>query len=60
MKGKRILILGATGSLGTSLTSKYIKDNQILNISRNEEKQWNLRTLIKSENLRQVIGDVTY
>jgi UDP-N-acetylglucosamine 4,6-dehydratase len=60
MKGKRILILGATGSLGISLTSKYIKDNQIMNISRNEEKQWNLRTLIKSENLRQVIGDVTY
>jgi UDP-glucose 4-epimerase len=60
MKGKRILILGATGSLGISLTRKFIKDNQILNISRNEEKQWNLRTLIKSENLRQVIGDVTY
>ena len=60
MKGKRILIVGATGSLGISLTSKYIKDNQIMNISRNEEKQWNLRTLIKSENLRQVIGDIAY
>ena len=60
MQNKRILIVGASGSLGISLTTKFIKDNQIMNISRNEEKQWNLRTLIKSENLKQIIGDVTY
>jgi FlaA1/EpsC-like NDP-sugar epimerase len=60
MQNKRVLIVGASGSLGISLTSKFIKDNQVMNISRNEEKQWNLRTLIKSENLKQIIGDVTY
>jgi UDP-N-acetylglucosamine 4,6-dehydratase/5-epimerase len=59
MENKRILIVGATGSLGTSLVQKWLRSsNQILNISRDEEKQWRLKTNMASSNLHQVIGDI--
>jgi UDP-N-acetylglucosamine 4,6-dehydratase len=58
MENKRILIIGGTGSLGTTLVSKWIQNNEILNISRDEEKQWKLKTLVNSPNLTQVIGDI--
>ena len=60
MKNKRILIIGGTGSLVISLTEKLIKDNEIMNISRNEENQWKLKNHIKSNKLTQIIGDVIY
>lgn len=59
MKEKRILIVGGTGSLGTTLVTRWLKSsNKILNISRDEEKQWRLRTHVGSNNLQQTIGDI--
>ena len=57
MQDKNILIIGGTGSLGTKLVSKWIGTNNILNISRDEEKQWKLRNIVSSsKNLQQIIG----
>jgi FlaA1/EpsC-like NDP-sugar epimerase len=58
MNNKKILIIGGSGSLGTELILKYYQDNIILNISRNENKQWKLRNIINSSNLSQIIGDI--
>jgi UDP-glucose 4-epimerase len=56
---ERILIFGGSGSLGTCSVRRWIKDNQVMNVSRDEEKQWLLRNTIRSENLTQMIGDIT-
>jgi len=60
MEAKNILIIGGTGSLGTKLVTKFIKHNKIMNISRDEEKQWKLYNSVSSyvHNLQQVIGDI--
>jgi UDP-N-acetylglucosamine 4,6-dehydratase len=59
-KGQRILIFGGSGSLGTRLTHRWIQDNIIINISRDEEKQWTLRTSVSnSPNLLQYTGDIS-
>jgi len=55
-----ILIFGGSGSLGTNLTRRWIKDNIIVNVSRDEEKQWQLRTSVQNHsNLKQYIGDIS-
>ena len=59
IKGERILIFGGSGSLGRSTISRWINNNEIINVSRSEEKQWSLRMFINNENLFQIIGDIS-
>ncbi len=60
MKNKRILISGGTGSLGHGLVHRLVKDNKIVVLSRNEERQF----LMKKEfsdydnSIKFIIGDV--
>ena len=58
--GKKILITGGTGSLGTALTKKLLKSNvEIIRIySRNESKQVEMREQVNDPRLRFLIGDV--
>ncbi len=59
IKGERILIFGGSGSLGRATISKWINDNNIINVSRSEDKQWSLRMFINNNNLQQIIGDIS-
>ena len=34
MKNERILVIGGTGALGSTLTDRYYNDNQIMVLSR--------------------------
>lgn len=58
--GKKILITGGTGSLGTALTKRLLKEDvDIIRIfSRNEEKQIHMESEISDSRLRFFIGDV--
>ena len=58
--GKKILITGGTGSLGTALTKKLLKSNvEIIRIySRNESKQVEMREQVNDPRLRFLIGDI--
>ncbi|MGI0056210.1 MAG: SDR family NAD(P)-dependent oxidoreductase [Nitrosarchaeum sp.] len=58
--GKKVLITGGTGSLGTALTKKLLKTNvdTIRIFSRDEWKQVHMQSEIKDERLRYFIGDV--
>ncbi len=59
-KNQKILIFGGSGSLGTKLTQRWIVDNKIINVSRDEEKQWTLRNAVSnSANLEQYTGDIS-
>jgi UDP-glucose 4-epimerase len=58
---KKLLITGGTGSFGKALINKYINDDQFDEIrifSRDEKKQDDLRSLVKSSKLKFYIGDV--
>lgn len=59
-EGKKILITGGTGSLGTALTNRLLKmDVDIIRIfSRNEEKQIVMESKISDDRLRFFLGDV--
>ena len=57
--GEKILIFGGSGSLGTEVINTWISNNKIMNVSRNEDKQWNLKMKIKNSNLEQMIGDIS-
>jgi len=59
-KGKKILITGGTGSIGTALTKKLLETNvEIIRIfSRDEWKQVQMQAEIKDKRLRYLIGDV--
>jgi len=59
-KGKKVLITGGTGSLGTELTKRLLEtDVGIIRIySRDEWKQVQLQQKIKDGRLRFLIGDV--
>lgn len=59
-KGKKILITGGTGSLGTALTKKLLDTDvdTIRIFSRDELKQTEMRTKISDDRLRFLIGDV--
>lgn len=59
LSNEKILIFGGSGSLGTNTIKRWINDNKIVNISRNEEKQWKLKTFINNLNLDQIIGDIS-
>jgi len=56
MENKKILILGGSGSIGTSLIKKYKNNNEIIIFSRDENKQY----LLKQEhnNVKFIIGDI--
>ena len=58
--GKKVLITGGTGSLGTALTKRLLKLNvdTIRIFSRDEWKQSQMQSEIKDERLRYLIGDV--
>lgn len=56
---KTILIVGGTGSLGNSLTDKYIKNNKIIIYSRSENNQWIMKKKYNdNNNLFFFIGDI--
>ena len=38
MKNKKILIIGGTGALGKTLIKRYMHNNQIMVLSRDEHK----------------------
>ena len=59
-KGKTVLITGGTGSLGTAITKRLLKEdvNIIRIFSRNEEKQIQMESEIADNRLRFFIGDV--
>lgn len=58
--GKKVLITGGTGSLGTALTAKLLKTdvNTIRIFSRDEWKQVQMRSKFSDKRLRFFIGDV--
>ncbi|MGQ0790629.1 MAG: SDR family NAD(P)-dependent oxidoreductase [Nitrosopumilaceae archaeon] len=58
--GKKVLITGGTGSLGTALTKKLLKTNvdTIRIFSRDEWKQVQMQSEIQDDRLRYFIGDV--
>ena len=58
MKNKKILIIGGTGALGQTLISRYIKNNFIMVLSRDEHKHVNLEKKYNHKNLSFKIGDV--
>lgn len=55
---KKILLFGGSGSLGNEFIKKYIKNNNITNFSRDENKHWQMELNYKSENLKFIIGDI--
>ena len=56
VKNKNIMIIGGTGALGNTLTSRYCDDNNIVIFSRDEHKQVEMKQ--KFENVIYQIGDV--
>ena len=58
--GKKVLITGGTGSLGTALTKKLLQTNvdTIRIFSRDEWKQVQMQSEFKDKRLRYLIGDV--
>jgi UDP-N-acetylglucosamine 4,6-dehydratase/UDP-glucose 4-epimerase len=59
-ENKKILITGGTGSLGTALTKKLLKEkvSTIRIFSRDEWKQTQMESEINDERLRFLIGDI--
>ncbi len=60
IKGKKILVTGGTGSIGSVMVRELLKyDPEVIRIfSRDEYKQFNLLHELGSEKLRFLIGDV--
>ncbi len=60
LRGKKILITGGTGSLGTALTKRLLKEDvDVIRIfSRNENKQVMMQEQFSDSRLRFFIGDV--
>jgi len=59
ISGETILIFGGSGSLGREVIQRWIPYNRIINISRDEEKQWHLKMHVQHPNLKQMIGDIS-
>jgi UDP-N-acetylglucosamine 4,6-dehydratase/5-epimerase len=59
-EGKKILITGGSGSLGTALTKKLLdsKVDTIRIFSRNESKQVEMESKFNDERIRFLLGDV--
>ena len=59
MNNKKILLIGGTGALGQTLIKRYIDKNEILVLSRDEHKHFNLeKEYPATPNLTFRIGDV--
>jgi len=63
-KDDKVLIFGGSGSLGCTIIKRWIRYCPILNVSRDEEKQWNLKNMVNNLpyqtcNLEQYIGDIS-
>lgn len=61
LSGKSVLITGGTGSFGTSLAKRLLKDDEVSKVvvfSRDELKQFEMAEKIKSPKLRYFLGDV--
>jgi FlaA1/EpsC-like NDP-sugar epimerase len=60
IQGKRILLFGGSGSLGTALITKYLPDNSITNYSRDEFKHWQMdqNYNIREKRLTNIIGNI--
>lgn len=58
--GKKILITGGTGSLGTALTKRLLKTkvDTIRIFSRNENRLVNMETKLHDDRLRFLVGDI--
>ena len=55
---KKILLFGGSGSLGNEFIKKHIKNNKIVNYSRDECKHWKMSLEYKNSNLSFIIGDI--
>jgi UDP-N-acetylglucosamine 4,6-dehydratase/5-epimerase len=58
ISGKKIFIFGGSGSLGNALVQRYLKENIIVNYSRDECKHWKMALQYKSDKLSFIIGDI--
>ena len=61
MKNKTLLITGGTGSFGNAVLNRFLHTNHFSEIrifSRDEKKQDDMRTKLKSDKLKFYIGDV--
>ena len=59
INNKKILIIGGTGSLGNEITDRYINNNNIFIISRDETKQWEMKIKYNyNTSLNFIIGDI--
>lgn len=59
--GKSILITGGTGTVGSAMVEYYLKHGhfqRIVIFSRDEHKQWQMRTTLKDSRLRFFLGDI--
>jgi len=59
MNNKKILIIGGTGSLGNQLTKRYLNNNTLYLLSRDESKHWAMSIDYNNHpNLNFIIGDI--
>ena len=56
MNNERILIIGGTGALGSTLAKRYYNNNNIMVVSRNEHKQEAMK--VKYPNILYRLGDI--
>lgn len=56
-KGKTLLITGGTGSFGNAVLERFL-NTDIRIFSRDEKKQFDMRTKFKSDKIKYFIGDV--
>jgi UDP-glucose 4-epimerase len=60
-KSKKLLIVGGTGSFGTAVLERFVKNNDFKEIrifSRDEKKQDDLRIKMKNPKIKYYLGDV--
>ena len=55
---KNILLFGGSGSLGRQFIETYIKNNTIVNYSRDECKHWEMSLIYNIPRLSFIIGDI--
>jgi UDP-N-acetylglucosamine 4,6-dehydratase len=59
-KGKKLLITGGTGTFGNAVLSKFLNTDieEIRIFSRDEKKQYDMRTVLMNDKVKFYIGDV--
>lgn len=59
MENQKILIFGGSGSLGNALIQRYLENNQLYILSRDESKHWKMGIEYNNhKNLNFIIGDI--